>query len=168
METKKIMDDPGSPAFDEKAFFDDLQSIWDDHAQRVDRIVEAHPAESVSIKGFTRFAKRGYKRSSVYIELILLTLAAAVYWAVIIPTLAYTTLALVASLIVEAVYILLIAAGLGGKISRRRLAAACMAAVFSLVVVSCTTTGIDGITITQNHPGRVQAVDNVANTLTQL
>ena len=44
----------------------------------------------------------------------------------------------------------------------RQAAAASIAALFALTVVSCSTTGIDGNTINQDNPDRIASIENVA------
>ena len=50
----------------------------------------------------------------------------------------------------------------------RQAAAACVAALFALTVVSCSTTGIDGYAITQDHPGRAATIENVAQIIDRI
>ena len=50
----------------------------------------------------------------------------------------------------------------------RQAAAASIAALFALTVVSCSTTGIDGNTINQDNPDRIATVENVAQIIDRI
>lgn len=120
----------------------------------------------------------------------LVLLGAAAAWAALFSPLAFSPLALAVCLAVEAAYLLLAFLCLRQIRPRRpsrprrvpapplpralrpnpipRVAAVAAALALLLVVVSCAATGGDGLSITQNHPGRADAVLAVTQVLNQL
>lgn len=179
---------PGTDVAEGDALFADLQAFWDGQSSRIERALAAAghvPALPASRR--QPAAPDRLRMLAVYAVLSAVALAAAVYWGVLMPTLVFNTASLVTSLVVEAVLLLLLAGCLYWavgllvhdparvgvlRMSRfreddrvrtcvRQAAAACVAAVFTLTVASCTTTGIDGHAITQDHHGRAAAVEHV-------
>lgn len=170
------------------ALFADLQAFWDGQSSRIERALSAASGRPWPAAARRQPAAPGRLRMlAAYAVLSAVALAAAVYWGVLMPTLVFNTASLVTSLVVEAVLLLLLAeclywavgllvhdpARVGVlRMSRfreddrvrtcvRQAAAACVAAVLTLTVASCTTTGIDGHAITQDHHGRAAAVEHV-------
>ena len=207
--------------------FADLQSLWDEQSDRIDRALaqsdrvpppprKSHPSASWRLRVL-----------AVYAVLSVVALASAVYWGILIPSLAFTTAALVTSLVIEFIYLLLLAECLYWTVSllvfdparvgvlrmsrfirrsrmrphygtfpagkrkasmpapapesdasdlfsnhvrfrARQAAAASIAALFALTVVSCSTTGIDGNTINQDNPDRIATVENVAQIIDRI
>lgn len=207
--------------------FADLQSLWDEQSARIDRAL----AQSDRVPPLPRkshpSAPWRLRVLAVYAVLSVVALASAVYWGILIPSLAFTTAALVTSLVIEFIYLLLLAECLywtvsllvfdparvgvlrmsrfirrsrmrphygtfpAGKrkasmpaptpesdasdlfsnhvrFSARQAAAASIAALFALTVVSCSTTGIDGNTINQDNPDRIATVENVAQIIDRI
>lgn len=221
-------------AIEEDPVFSDLQSLWDEQSARLDRAL-AHGAP-VSRRQQTRRRRAMKTRPSapwrlrmlaVYAVLSVVALASAVYWGILIPSLAFNAAALVTSLVVEFIYLLLLAECLYWTVSllvfdpasvgvlrmsrfirrshmrphygtfpagkrkasmpaptpesdasdlfsnhvrfrARQAAAASIAALFALTVVSCSTTGIDGNTINQDNPDRAATVENVAQIIDRI
>ncbi|MDY6371908.1 MAG: hypothetical protein SPL12_06385 [Bacteroidales bacterium] len=178
----------GTDVAEGDALFADLQAFWDGQSSRIERTLSAAGDRPWPAAARRQPAAPGRLRMlAVYAVLSAVALAAAVYWGVLFPTLVFNTASLVTSLIVEAVILLLLAGCLYWavgllvhdparvgvlRMSRfreddrvrtcvRQAAAACVAAVFTLTVASCTTTGIDGHAITQDHHGRAAAVEHV-------
>ena len=193
--------------------FDELQAIWDDHTRRIDRIDETHPTLVLNYRRSTPFRIQMLVRMAI---LTILTTACATYWTILIPTLAYSTAALVTCLVIESIYLLIFAESLYWtvffivsdparigilrmsrilrhahlrphyvprpsvntptshqlvnyvKFCTRRISAISIAAMFALIVVSCTSTGIDGHTITQDHPDRAATIENVSNLINSI
>ena len=196
--------------------FADLQSLWDEQSDRIDR------ALAQSDRG-----PPPPRKSHPSAVLSVVALASAVYWGILIPSLAFTTAALVTSLVIEFIYLLLLAECLYWTVSllvfdparvgvlrmsrfirrsrmrphygtfpagkrkasmpapthesdasdlfsnhvrfrARQAAAASIAALFALTVVSCSTTGIDGNTINQDNPDRIATVENVAQIIDRI
>lgn len=179
---------PGTDVAEGDALFADLQAFWDGQSSRIDRALSAAGGRPWPAAARRQPAAPGRLRLlAVYAVLSAVALAAAVYWGVLFPTLVFNTASLVTSLVVEAVILLLLAGCLYWavgllvhdparvgvlRMSRfreddrvrtcvRQAAAACVAALFALTVASCTTTGIDGHAITQDHHGRAAAVEHV-------
>lgn len=202
---------------EEDALFSELQALWDEQRERIDRAVaEAGDAIPAPRRRHPAIPFR-LRMMWCYAILTLVALAAVVYWAILIPSLAFTSLALVVCLAIELVYVILFAECLywtvclivynpsrvgvlrmSRFVSRshphphysskpsssviklyepdsfqvvphaRKSVAAGIAAVFSLSVVSCTTTGIDGYSISQKHPDRTAVVEGVVNTLNNI
>jgi len=179
---------PGTDVVEGDALFADLQAFWDGQSSRIERALSAAGGRPWPAAARRQPAAPGRLRLlAVYAVLSAVALAAAVYWGVLFPTLVFNTASLVTSLVVEAVLLLLLAGCLYWavgllvhdparvgvlRMSRfreddrvrtcvRQAAAACVAAVFTLTVASCTTTGIDGHAITQDHHGRAAAVEHV-------
>ena len=179
---------PGTDVAEGDALFADLQAFWDGQSSRIERALSAAGDRPWPAASRRQPAAPGRLRMlAVYAVLSAVALAAAVYWGVLMPTLVFNTASLVTSLIVEAVLLLLLAGCLYWavgllvhdparvgvlRMSRfreddrvrtcvRQAAAACVTAVFTLTVASCTTTGIDGHAITQDHHGRAAAVEHV-------
>ena len=189
--------------------FDELQSIWDDHTRRIDRIDKEHATLALNYHCSMPFRIQMLMRMAV---LTILIAACTTYWTILIPTLAYNTAALVTCLVIEFLYLCLLTESLYWtvfsiisdparmgilRMSRilrhahlrpnyvprpansdptatnqsvsyvkndtRRISAISVAAMFALVVVSRTTTSIDGQTLTQNHTNRAATVENVTN-----
>ena len=218
---------------EEDSLFDDLQALWDEQTALIDRLLAQSDAtlKESTPKGPTPCAPLRLRMLAAYVVLTVITSAAAVYWGILIPSLAYTSIALVVSLVIELIYILLAAeclyhtvgliifdpARVGilrmsrhlrrshllphysptplhhpqstqvirnhgpyatslqhqiiGEIPVQRMhraAAASIAAVIALTIVSCTITGTDGILITQNHPGRAASIETVNHFISQL
>lgn len=220
-------------AIEDDPLFSDLQALWDEQAAFIDRAL----AQSDATPGYTPAkvphpsAPLRLRMLAAYVVLSVVAVASAVYWGILIPSLAYTTLALVVSLTIEAIYILLAAECLCQTVSlivfrpdrvgilrmsryirrshmlpnyapdplrqpqspqvipnqgphatpsqgqsigiipmqrMRRAAAASIAAVIALTVVSSTVTGTDGYLITQDHPGRAASIEIVNNVIRQL
>lgn len=207
--------------------FADLQSLWDEQSARIDRAL----AQSDRVPPLPRkshpSAPWRLRVLAVYAVLSVVALASAVYWGILIPSLAFTTAALVTSLVIEFIYMLLLAECLYWTVSllvfdparvgvlrmsrfirrsrmrphygtfpagkrkasmpalapesdasdlfsnhvrfrARQSAAASIAALFALTVVSCSTTGIDGNTINQDNPDRIATVENVAQIIDRI
>ena len=207
--------------------FADLQSLWDEQSARIDRAL----AQSDRVPPLPRkshpSAPWRLRVLAVYAVLSVVALASAVYWGILIPSLAFTTAALVTSLVIEFIYMLLLAECLYWTVSllvfdparvgvlrmsrfirrsrmrphygtfpagkrkasmpaptpesdasdlfsnhvrfrARQAAAASIAALFALTVVSCSTTGIDGNTINQDNPDRTATVENVAQIIDRI
>lgn len=92
---------------DADRFFDELQARWDEHARRLDNA----PLPTLN----SRFYKRPPRRILSlrrHLLLFVVALAASIYWALLIPSLAYTAPACAVSLVIEAIYILLAAESL--------------------------------------------------------
>lgn len=225
-------------AIEEDPVFSDLQSLWDEQSAHLDRAL-AHGApvsrrqQSPCPRGRRRAMKSHpsapyrLRMLAVYAVLSVVALASAVYWGILIPSLAFTTAALVTSLVIEFIYMLLLAECLYWTVSllvfdparvgvlrmsrfirrsrmrphygtipagkrkasmpaptpesdasdlfsnhvrfrARQAAAASIAALFALTVVSCSTTGIDGNTINQDNPDRIATVENVAQIIDRI
>lgn len=179
---------PGTDVAEGDALFADLQAFWDGQPSRIECALSAAGGRPWPAAARMQPAAPGRLRMlAVYAVLSAVALAAAVYWGVLFPTLVFNTASLVTSLVVEAVLLLLLAGCLYWavgllvhdparvgvlRMSRfreddrvrtcvRQAAAACVAAVLTLTVASCTTTGIDGHAITQDHHGRAAAVEHV-------
>lgn len=178
---------PGTDVAEGDALFADLQAFWDGQSSRIERALSAGGRPWPAAARRQPAAPGRLRLLAVYAVLSAVALAAAVYWGVLFPTLVFNTASLVTSLVVEAVLLLLLAGCLYWavgllvhdparvgvlRMSRfreddrvrtcvRQAAAACVAAVFTLTVASCTTTGIDGHAITQDHHGRAAAVEHV-------
>lgn len=208
--------------------FADLQSLWDEQSSRIDRaIAQSDRVISPSPKKSHPSAPWRLRVLAVYAVLSVVALASAVYWGILIPSLAFTTAALVTSLVIEFIYMLLLAECLYWTVSllvfdparvgvlrmsrfirrsrmrphygtlpagkrkasmpapapesdasdlfsnhvrfrARQAAAASIAALFALTVVSCSTTGIDGNTINQDNPDRIATVENVAQIIDRI
>lgn len=207
--------------------FADLQSLWDEQSACIDRAL----AQSDRVPPLPRkshpSAPWRLRVLAVYAVLSVVALASAVYWGILIPSLAFTTAALVTSLVIEFIYMLLLAECLYWTVSLlvfdparvgvlrmsrfirrsrmrphygtfpagkrkasmpaptpesdasdlfsnhvrfrpRQAAAASIAALFALTVVSCSTTGIDGNTINQDNPDRIATVENVAQIIDRI
>ena len=207
--------------------FADLQSLWDEQSARIDRAL----AQSDRVPPLPRkphpSAPWRLRVLAVYAVLSVVALASAVYWGILIPSLAFTTAALVTSLVIEFIYLLLLAECLYWTVSllvfdparvgvlrmscfirrsrmrphygtfpagkrkasmpaptpesdasdlfsnhvrfrARQAAAASIAALFALTVVSCSTTGINGNTINQDNPDRIATVENVAQIIDRI
>ena len=177
---------PGTDVAEGDALFADLQAFWDEQSCRIKRALSAAGQHAEAARRQPAAPGR-LRMLAVYAVLSAVALAAAVYWGMLFPTLVFNTASLVTSLVVEAVLLLLLAGCLYWtvgllvhdparvgvlRMSRfreddrvrtcvRQAAAACVAAVFALTVASCTTTGIDGHAITQDHHGRAAAVEHV-------
>ena len=177
---------PGTDVAEGDALFADLQAFWDEQSCRIKRALAAAGQHAEAARRQPAAPGR-LRMLAVYAVLSAVALAAAVYWGVLMPTLVFNTASLVTSLVVEAVILLLLAGCLYWavgllvhdparvgvlRMSRfreddrvrtcvRQAAAACVAAVLTLTVASCTTTGIDGHAITQDHHGRAAAVEHV-------
>ena len=177
---------PGTDVAEGDALFADLQAFWDEQSCRIKRALSAAGQHAEAARRQPAAPGR-LRMLAVYAVLSAVALAAAVYWGMLFPTLVFNTASLATSLVVEAVLLLLLAGCLywavgllvhdparvgvmrmsrfrGGKHVHsclRQAAAACVAAVFTLTVASCTTTGIDGHAITQDHHGRAAAVEHV-------
>lgn len=225
-------------AIEEDPVFSDLQSLWDEQSARLDRAL-AHGAlasrrqQSPCPRGRRRAMKTHpsapyrLRMLAVYAVLSVVALASAVYWGILIPSLAFNAAALVTSLVIEFIYLLLLAECLYWTVSllvfdparvgvlrmsrfirrsrmrphygtfpagkrkasmpaptpesdasdlfsnhvrfrARQAAAASIAALFALTVVSCSTTGIDGNTINQDNPDRIATVENVAQIIDRI
>ena len=225
-------------AIEEDPVFSDLQSLWDEQCARLDRAL-AHGAptsrwqQSPCPRGRRRAMKTHpsapyrLRMLAVYAVLSVVALASAVYWGILIPSLAFNAAALVTSLVIEFIYLLLLAECLYWTVSllvfdparvgvlrmsrfirrsrmrphygtfptgkrkasmpaptpesdasdlfsnhvrfrARQAAAASIAALFALTVVSCSTTGIDGNTINQDNPDRIATVENVAQIIDRI
>lgn len=92
---------------DADRFFDELQARWDEHARRLDNA----PLPTLN----SRFYKRPPRRILSlrrHLLLFVVAVAASIYWAFLIPSLAYTAPACAVSLVIEAIYILLAAESL--------------------------------------------------------
>lgn len=208
--------------------FADLQSLWDEQSARIDRaIAQSDRVISPSPKKPHPSAPWRLRVLAVYAVLSVVALASAVYWGIIIPSLAFSTAALVTSLVIEFIYLLLLAECLYWTVSllvfdparvgvlrmsrfirrsrmrphygtfpagkrkasmpapasesdasdlfsnhvrfrARQAAAASIAALFALTVVSCSTTGIDGNTINQDNPDRIATVEKVAQIIDRI
>ena len=207
--------------------FADLQSLWDEQSARIDRAL----AQSDRVPPLPRkphpSAPWRLRVLAVYAVLSVVAFASAVYWGILIPSLAFTTAALVTSLVIECIYLLLLAECLYWTVSllvfdparvgvlrmsrfirrsrmcphygtfpagkrkadmpapasepdasdlfsnhirfrARQAVAACIAALFALTVVFCSTTGIDGNTINQDNPDRIATVENVAQIIDRI
>ena len=207
--------------------FADLQSLWDEQSARIDRAL----AQSDRVPPLPRkphpSAPWRLRVLAVYAVLSVVAFASAVYWGILIPSLAFTTAALVTSLVIEFIYLLLLAECLYWTVSllvfdparvgvlrmscfirrsrmrphygtfpagkrkasmpaptpesdasdlfsnhvrfrARQAAAASIAALFALTVVSCSTTGINGNTINQDNPDRIATVENVAQIIDRI
>lgn len=207
----EIEDDP---------LFSELQTLWDEQAAFIDRAIALSDAtrKEASPKASHPYVPIRQRMLAAFGVLSVVAVAAAVYWGILIPALAYTTLFLVVSLTIEAIYIFLAAQCLCQTVSlivldparvgllrmsrcirrfcmspgyapnplrqpqppqsrtigiipmlrMRQVAAACIAAVIALTVVSFTITGTDGYLITQNHPGRTASIETVNNVIRQL
>lgn len=83
-------------------FFADLQSVWDDHTRRLDRIAETHAVPTPNYLRSTPFRIKVLVR---YAILSVVLLSAAVCWAVVFPSLVFSLLSLLVSLVIEAVYL---------------------------------------------------------------
>lgn len=206
--------------------FADLQSLWDEQSARIDRALAQSERVPPPRKSHPSAPWR-LRVLAVYAVLSVVALASAVYWGILIPSLAFTTAALVTSLVIEFIYLLLFAECLYWTVSllvfdparvgvlrmsrfirrsrmrphygtfpagkrkadmpapvsepdasdlfsnhvrfrARQAAAACIAALFALTVVSCSTTGIDGNTINQDNPDRIATVENVAQIIDRI
>ena len=189
--------------------FADLQSLWDEQSARIDRAL----AQSDRVPPPPR---KSHPSAPWRLRVL------AVY-----AVLAFTTAALVTSLVIEFIYLLLLAECLYWTVSllvfdparvgvlrmsrfiprsrmrphygtfpagkrkasmpapthesdasdlfsnhvrfrARQAAAASIAALFALTVVSCSTTGIDGNTINQDNPDRIATVENVAQIIDRI
>lgn len=187
------------------ALFADLQSLWDEQGTRIDRALALSDAAHRNDPPMRPHLSVPFRLRmlAAYVVLFVVSVAAAAYWGILLTSLAYTALALVAGLVIELIYICLVAEclyqaacliilsptrvgilrmsrhvrrskaqgiGLGSTpmLQLRRVTSACIAAVIALTVASCTVTGIDDYTITQNHPGRAAAVETVSNIISQL
>lgn len=221
-------------AIEEDPVFSDLQSLWDEQSAHLDRALAHGALSSRRQQTRRRRAVKSHPSApyrlrmlAVYAVLSVVALAAAVYWGILIPSLAFNAAALVTSLVIEFIYMLLLAECLYWTVSllvfdparvgvlrmsrfirrshmrphygtfpagkrkasmpapasesdasdlfsnhvrfrARQAAAACIAALFALTVVSCSTTGIDGNTITQTHPDRAATVRNVAQIIDRI
>lgn len=190
---------------------DGLQAVWDEQSRRIDQVIAASDTKAVtSVKSRPLLPIR-LRLLYGYVAISFVIMACSVYWAILIPSIAYNTPTLVTSMIVEGILVLILSWGLyaiihliiynparvgilprsfsepsKGKESPtvrsrtdrldirismrliRHAAAACITAVTALTVVSCTTTGTDGYTITQNHHARTAAVESVSNVLNKI
>lgn len=207
--------------------FADLQSLWDEQSARIDRALAQSDRVLPPPRKSHPSAPWRLRVLAVYVVLSVVALASAVYWGILIPSLAFTTAALVTSLVIEFIYMLLLAECLYWTVSllvfdparvgvlrmsrfirrsrmrphygtfpagkrkasmpaptpesdasdlfsnhvrfrARQAAAASIAALFALTVVSCSTTGIDGNTINQDNPDRIATVENVAQIIDRI
>ncbi len=207
--------------------FADLQSLWDEQSARIDRALAQSDRVPPPPRKSHPSAPWRLRVLAVYAVLSVVALASTVYWGILIPSLAFTTAALVTSLVIEFIYMLLLAECLYWTVSllvfdparvgvlrmsrfirrsrmrphygtfpagkrkasmpapthesdasdlfsnhvrfrARQAAAASIAALFALTVVSCSTTGIDGNTINQDNPDRIATVENVAQIIDRI
>lgn len=207
--------------------FADLQSLWDEQSARIDRALAQSDRVLPPPRKSHPSAPWRLRVLAVYAVLSVVALASAVYWGILIPSLAFTTAALVTSLVIEFIYLLLLAECLYWTVSllvfdparvgvlrisrfirrsrmrphygtfpagkrkasmpapthesdasdlfsnhvrfrARQAAAASIAALFALTVVSCSTTGIDGNTINQDNPDRIATVENIAQIIDRI
>ena len=177
-------------AFEEDDIFADLQSLWDEQSARIDRALAQSDRVIPPPKKPYPSAPWHLRVLAVYAVLSVVALASAVYWGILIPSLAFTTAALVTSLVIEFIYLLLLAECLYWTVSllvfdparvgvlrmsrfirrsrARQAAAACIAALFALTIVACSTTGIDGNTINQGNPDRTATIENVAQIIDRI
>lgn len=222
-------------AIEEDPVFSDLQSLWDEQSARLDRALAHGALASCRQQTRRRRARKTHPSApwrlrvlAVYAVLSVVALASTVYWGILIPSLAFNAAALVTSLVVEFIYMLLLAECLYWTVSllvfdparvgvlrmsrfirrsrmrphygtfpagkrkasmpaptpdsstatdlfsnhvrfrARQAAAASIAALFALTVVSCSTTGIDGNTINQDNPDRIATVENVAQIIDRI
>ena len=221
-------------AIEEDPVFSDLQSLWDEQSARLDRALAHGALASRRQQTRRRRAMKTHPSApwrlrvlAVYAVLSVVALASAVYWGILIPSLAFNAAALVTSLVIEFIYLLLLAECLYWTVSllvfdparvgvlrmsrfirrsrmrphygtfpagkrkasmpaptpesdasdffsnhvrfrARQAAAASIAALFALTVVSCSTTGIDGNTINQDNPDRIATVENVAQIIDRI
>jgi hypothetical protein len=221
-------------AIEEDPVFSDLQSLWDEQSAHLDRALAHGALASRRQQTRRRRAMKTHPSApyrlrmlAVYAVLSVVALASAVYWGILIPSLAFNAAALVTSLVIEFIYLLLLAECLYWTVSllvfdparvgvlrmsrfirrsrmrphygtfpagkrkasmpaptpesdasdlfsnhvrfrARQAAAASIAALFALTVVSCSTTGIDGNTINQDNPDRIATVENVAQIIDRI
>lgn len=176
---------------EDNALLNDIQTTWDNLGSSIDKLLDENPPE-IAFSEPPRHVMTCRSRLLVaYAILLPMTLFSAIYWGCLIHSLAFNTVSLISSMAVEGLLLLLFTESLQGFITiltsdptrklilrmpdfslslfhARKVAVASMAALFALTVVSFTTTGIDGYTITQNHHARAAAMQSVTNTLTAL
>lgn len=92
---------------DADRFFDELQARWDEHARRLDNA----PLPTLNSQFYKRPPRRILSLRR-HLLLFVVAVAASIYWAFLIPSLAYTAPACAVSLVIEAIYILLAAESL--------------------------------------------------------
>ena len=189
---------------------DELQATWDEQSLRIDQIIATSDAKAVPSRKSRPSLPLRLRLLYGYAVISVVILACSVYWALLIPSLAYNIPTLVISLMVEGILVLILyrsiyfiielikynparvcilrrsspepSDGIKERAVKsynekldityrvsvrliRHAAAACITAVIALTTVSCTTTGTDGYTITQNHHARIAAVESVSNIL---
>ena len=213
-------------AIEADALFDQLQKTWDEQSHCIDRALAESDATTLYSSRIHPVIPYRVRVLIDYAILSVVSLASAIYWTILIPSLAYTTPALITCLVIETIYVLLVSECLYWTISlllynpacvgtlrmsrfilrshmrphygtwpngkrrtdlhtrispsrtsdiffnhihfcTRQAVAASIAAVFSLIIVSCTASG-DGHTITQNHPDRVSSVRNVTDIIAKI
>ena len=99
---------------DADRFFDELQARWDEHARRLDNapLPTLNSQCSMLTPQFYKRPPRRILSLRRHLLLFVVALAASIYWALLIPSLAYTAPACAVSLVIEAIYILLAAESL--------------------------------------------------------
>lgn len=99
---------PGNDTFEDDVFFSKLQTLWDEQNKNIDQLLteandnvaiskRKHPATPYRVQVLVQYA-----------ILSIVSLASTIYWTILIPSLAYTTPALVTCLTIETIYILLL------------------------------------------------------------
>lgn len=103
-------------AIEEDPIFSDLQSLWDEQSARLDRALAHGALASRRQQTRRRRAMKSHPSApyrlrmlAVYAVLSVVALASTVYWGILIPSIAFTTAALVTSLVIEFIYMLLLA-----------------------------------------------------------
>ncbi|MCQ2297875.1 MAG: hypothetical protein MJZ51_04550 [Bacteroidales bacterium] len=116
-------------AIEADSLFADLQSRWDEQSVRIDRALAASDVaimKELPMKPRPSVPLR-IRMLAVYVVLFVVSVAAAAYWGFLIPSLAFNALALVVSLVIELIYILLVAE--------------CLYEAVSLIILSPTRVG---------------------------
>lgn len=182
----ELLDESFDPEDD--ALFGEIQAAWDEMGSRIEKLLAADsPAQLFVEPPRTRMTFRT-RRLTIYALLSLATFISALYWGLLIPSLAFNTAALVTCIVVEVLLVIVAAycinnaasifsynpfrertlqmpPHVGTMLNIHKLAVACIAALLAITVASCATTGGDGYYITRNNSDRTAVVDEVSYSL---
>lgn len=171
--------------------FGEIREAWDELDSRINQLLASSDHEVMFREPPHTFISYQHRMVALYAFFSLFFMAMALFWGSLIHSLAFNNFSLFVALFIELLYILffvdsirrtvelfshdpsraviLIESGLNDRCFRpTKVAVTCLAALLAFAVLSSTTTGIDGYTMSQNYDNRSTAIESVTNTLVAL